>query len=138
MAVGLVASTFDLLHAGHVHLLEEAKLQCYYLICALQTGIPDRPDKNQPVQTVYERWRQVRALACVDQVIPYESEADLLNLLKTTPHDIRFLGSEYENKDFTGKELGDEIVYIPRDHGYSTSELRVRVVAAERNANAKD
>jgi glycerol-3-phosphate cytidylyltransferase len=138
MAIGLVASTFDLLHAGHVHLLEQAAQRCAYLICALQTGIPDRPEKNQPVQSVYERWRQLQALDCVARIIPYESELDLLNLLQTTEYDIRFLGSEYEGKDFTGKELSCEFIYIPRLHGFSTSELRARVAAAERTKHASD
>lgn len=153
MKIGLIASTFDLLHAGHVHFIQRCMANCDTLVCALQTGIHDRPDKNSPVQTVYERWSQVRALRGVGPVIPYESEQDLLNLLKTTKHDVRFLGTDYVGKQFTGMDLysystydGDPIdghidtpyvMYIERNHNYSTSELRKRVAAAETKDDKK-
>lgn len=131
--IGLVCSTFDLLHAGHVIMLEEAKKHCDFLTCALQTHVVDRPEKNRPVQTVYERWKQLSAVKYVDEVIPYESEEDLLNLILSMPKHVRILGSEYERRKWTGSELyfPDSVVYLKRDHFYSTSELRKRVRAAE-------
>lgn len=142
--VGLIASSFDLLHAGHVHFIRTAAENCDRLICALQTDITDRPDKNRPVQTVYERFLQLQAVKGVDRIIPYQSEDDLYNLLVTTPHHLRFLGEEYMGKEITGFNLYEAyaeikdlpakqypcIVYVPRLHDYSSTSLRNRVYAA--------
>ena len=130
--IGLICSTFDLLHAGHVAFIEQAAADCDELWACLQTGIHDRPEKNQPVQTVYERWRQLNALRDVSVIIPYESENDLLSVVSTIPNHTRYVGSEYKGLPVTGAHFADEVVYIPRQHGYSTSELRRRVADAEK------
>lgn len=132
MKIGITASTFDLFHAGHVLMLQEAKQHCDYLICALQTDPSiDRPNKNKPVQSIFERYTQVEACKYVDQVIPYESELDLLNIFASIPLHIRIIGVEYKEKEFTGKQLcidrGIEIYYNSRGHNFSSSELRMRV-----------
>ena len=132
MKIGITASTFDLFHAGHVLMLQEAKQHCDYLICALQTDPSiDRPNKNKPVQSIFERYTQVEACKYVDQVIPYESEIDLLNIFASIPLHIRIIGVEYKEQEFTGKQLcidrGIEIYYNSRGHNFSSSELRMRV-----------
>lgn len=132
MITGFTCSTFDLFHAGHVLMLQEAKMHCDYLICALQTDPSiDRPTKNKPVQTIFERYTQVEACKYVDQVIPYESELDLLNIFASIPLHIRIIGVEYKDKEFTAKQLcvdrGIEIYYNSRGHNFSSSELRSRV-----------
>ncbi len=130
--IGFTASAFDLLHAGHVMMLAEAKSKCDWLICGLQTDPSvDRPHKNKPIQSVVERYAQLSALASVDEVIPYTTEADLLQILSLYPIDIRFIGEEYILKDFTGRQLcedlGIEIYYNSRKHNFSSSELRQRI-----------
>ena len=106
LKVGFTASTFDLLHAGHVQMLLDAKQQCDYLICGLQVDPTlDRPEKNSPVQTVVERYTQLKALACVDEIIPYVYEKDLEDILSMYKIDVRILGDEYATKDFTGKDI---------------------------------
>lgn len=132
MKIGITCSTFDLFHAGHVLMLQEAKMHCDYLICALQTDPSiDRPTKNKPVQTIFERYTQVEACKYVNQVIPYESELDLLNIFASIPLHIRIIGVEYKDKEFTAKQLcvdrGIEIYYNSRGHNFSSSELRSRV-----------
>ena len=133
MKIGFNCSTFDLFHAGHVTMLKTEKQHCDYLIVALQTDPTiDRPDvKNKPVQSVYERYVQLQACRYVDEIIVYETEEDLLNLLKTQTIHIRFLGDEYKTKDFTGKQYclthGIELYYHERFHPYSTSQLRKRI-----------
>lgn len=133
--VGFVASCFDLLHAGHICMLREAKDNCDYLICALQTDPTiDRPDeKNPPVQSVYERYEQLQAVRYVNEIIPYETEESLVDLLLARNPDIRFLGQEYEWKEYTGRELDIEIHYTNREHSFSTTSLRKRVVVNENN-----
>ena len=136
MEIGFTCSSFDLFHAGHVSMLNEAKKFCDYLIVGIQIDPSlDRKEKNKPIQTVIESQRQVRACKFVDEIIVYETEDDLLTLLQTLPIDIRFVGNEYYKKDFTGKSTrhkdGYEIFYNSRDHGYSSSELRRRI--EERN-----
>lgn len=143
--IGFTCSTFDLLHPGHVVLIRSMMEHCEEVWVGLQTSIPDRPEKNKPVQTVYERFVQLEALG-VAKIIPYESEDDLLNLLKTIPPHARFTSYEYYGKPYTGKELYAErlmpldegekifpgdVVYLPRDHTWSTSELRRRVAEEE-------
>jgi glycerol-3-phosphate cytidylyltransferase len=125
---GITASTFDLLHAGHILMLKEAQSVCDYLIVALQVDPTiDRPTKNQPVQSFYERWVQLSSVKYVDEVIPYSSESELLTILQNYNIDIRILGDEYEHKIFTGRELHMEYHYNKRTHGYSSTELRERI-----------
>lgn len=132
LKVGFVASCFDLLHAGHYLMLQEAKSNCDILVVALQTDPSiDRPHKNKPVQTYDERIIQLSGVKYVDLIIKYETENDLLNILTTIFPDVRFLGTDYVGKSYTGDHLSIPIVYIDRSHGYSTSDLRRRVVSAE-------
>ncbi len=122
---GFIAGTFDLFHAGHVHALGWAKMRCDFLVVLLQTQIYDRPQKNQPIQTVYERWMQVRGCKFVDEIIPYESEEDLLDLMCTMDFDYRFLDERYScQEEYTGKYIVKwETHFIPRSHNWSSSEL---------------
>ena len=135
--VGITFSTFDLFHAGHVAMLSEAKNHCDYLIAALQMDPTiDRPDtKNPPIQSIVERQIQVSTNRNVDEVVVYQTEKDLEDLLLILPVDVRILGVEYADKEFTGKQIcisrGIEIVYNGRDHSFSSSSLRKRVAQAE-------
>jgi glycerol-3-phosphate cytidylyltransferase len=139
LRVGIVFSSFDLFHAGHVAMLAEAKNHCDYLIAALQTDPTiDRPDtKNPPIQSIVERQIQVSTNRNVDEVVVYQTEKDLEDLLLILPVDVRILGVEYADKEFTGKQIcinrGIEIVYNGRDHSFSSSSLRKRVAQAEGN-----
>jgi len=133
--IGFTCSTFDLLHAGHVTMLEEAKRECDYLIVGLQNDPTiDRPEKNAPIQSIVERQIQLSAVKYVDEIVIYNTEDDLQDLLLTLPIDIRVLGVEYKGKDFTGREIakqrGSKIVYNGRDHSFSSTSLRKRVVCA--------
>lgn len=138
MKIGFNCSTLDLFHAGHVTMLKVEKQHCDYLIVALQSDPTiDRPDsKNKPVQSLYERFVQISACRYVDEVLVYETEEDLENLLKTQTIHIRFLGDEYKTKPFTGKQYcldkGIELFYHERQHPYSSSGLRKRVYEAEK------
>ena len=133
MRVGFTCSTFDLLHAGHVQMLREAKEQCDYLICGLQVDPSvDREDKNSPIQTVVERYTQLKAIAYVDEIIPYGTEADLEDILTMYQIDVRILGEEYREKDFTGKKRGIQLHFNKRDHRFSSSDLRNRIAERER------
>jgi glycerol-3-phosphate cytidylyltransferase len=132
MIVGFTASAFDLLHAGHVQMLREAREHCDYLICGLQMDPTiDRPDKNAPIQTVVERYTQLKAISYVDEIIPYLTESDLCDILSMYHIDIRILGVEYKEKDFSGKDIcrkrGIDLYFNKRDHRFSTSDLRKRV-----------
>lgn len=132
MKVGFTASTFDLLHAGHVAMLREAKSVCDYLICGLQVDpTADRPKKNQPVQSIVERQAQLAAIKYVDEVIIYCTESDLCDIINMYPIDVRILGEEYRDKDFTGKDecrkRGIQLYFNKRDHRFSSSDLRKRV-----------
>jgi len=131
-SVGFTASAFDLLHAGHVAMLEEAKEQCSWLIVGLQTDPTiDRPEKNKPVQTITERYIQLRACKFVDEIYVYATENDLMDLLAILPINVRIIGSDYKGYNFTGKQFcienGIEIYYNRRSHNLSTSELRNRL-----------
>ena len=134
--IGFTCSTFDLLHAGHVMMLREAKAQCDYLIVGLQTDPTiDRPDtKNPPVQTLVERYTQLKAIGYVDEIIPYQTERDLEDILQMYPIDVRILGEEYREKDFIGKDIcrarSIELHFNERDHRFSTTDLRKRVTSA--------
>ena len=129
MKKGITFGAFDLFHAGHILMLEEAKTVCDYLIVAIQSDPSlDRETKNSPVQSVEEREIQVSACRYVDEVIIYDREADLLEILDTFSWDVRILGEEYKNKDFTGREKYlDRCYFNKRPHNFSTSELRERI-----------
>lgn len=136
--IGITFSTFDLgPHAGHIAMLAEAKNHCDYLIAGLQTDPTiDRPDtKNKPVQSIVERQIQLSATRYVDEVVVYQTEQDLVDLLLILPVDVRILGVEYEDNDFTGRkechDKGIELVFNSRDHSFSSSNLRKRVFIAE-------
>ena len=132
MKIGFTCSTFDLLHAGHIQMLREARSQCDYLMCGLQVDpTVDRKEKAKPVQTIVERYTQLKAVKYVDEIIPYTTEADLEDLLKMYTIDVRILGEEYKDGDFTGRDIcaqrSIDIYYNGRDHRFSTSDLRMRV-----------
>jgi glycerol-3-phosphate cytidylyltransferase len=128
MKKGITASTFDLLHAGHILMLKEAKSVCDYLIVALQVDPTiDRPEKNKPIQSYYERWVQVSAVKYVDEIIPYATEEELRTILQNYDIDIRILGDEYYDRYFTGNDLQMEYHFNKRTHGYSSTELRNRI-----------
>jgi glycerol-3-phosphate cytidylyltransferase len=126
MKVGFTASCFDLLHAGHIAMLAEAKTQCDYLIVGLQTDPSIDGRKPKPIQSVYERWLQLSAVKYVDQIIPYDDENDLLNLLKTTRIDVRIIGEDYLDREFTGKGF-HAVYYNRRRHYWSSTELKGRI-----------
>ena len=130
MKIGFTCSTFDLFHAGHIMMLKEARRQCEHLIVGLQSDPTiDRPDtKNKPVQSMFERFVQLDACKYVDEVIPYSTEKELLDILLSYPISVRIIGEEYEDKEFTGKQLPIEIYYNKRRHSFSTTELRQRVI----------
>ena len=137
MKTGFTCSTFDLFHAGHIMMLKEARTQCDYLIVGLQTDPTiDRPtEKNKPIQSVFERYEQLKACKYVDEVLVYATEKDLVDILLSYPINVRILGNEYEHKNFTGRnecvERGIQFYFNKRDHSFSTTELRQRVVDAE-------
>lgn len=136
MRVGFTASAFDLLHAGHVQMLREAKEQCDYLICGLQLDPSlDRRDKNSPVQSIVERYTQLKGVKYVDEIIPYATERDLEDILNLYRIDVRILGEEYREKEFTGRDIckkrGIDLYFNKRDHRFSSSDLRKRVVESE-------
>lgn len=137
MKIGITFSAFDLLHAGHIKMLEEAKSKCDYLIVGLQTDPTlDRPKKNKPIQTVVERYIQLKGCKFVDEIVPYATEQDLLDVLKSFQIDMRIVGDEYATKNFTGRtyceEEGIELYFNTRDHRFSSSSLRKHI--AEREA----
>jgi glycerol-3-phosphate cytidylyltransferase len=137
MKVGFTCSAFDLLHAGHVQMLREAKEQCDYLICGLQVDPSnDRKDKNSPIQTVVERYTQLKAVSYVDEIIPYGTEKDLEDILELYTINVRILGEEYRDKEFTGKDIcrrrDIELYFNNRDHRFSSSYLRESVIESEK------
>jgi len=140
MKIGITFSTFDLFHAGHIKMLEEAKSNCNYLIVGLQLDPSiDRPEKNKPVQTIVERYVQVKSCKYIDEVVPYVTEQDLIDILSSFKIDVRIIGDEYINKDFTGKEYcktkGIDIYYNKREHRFSSSALRKQVSKSENKKN---
>lgn len=145
MKVGFTASTFDLLHAGHIQMLREAREQCDYLICGLQIDPnADRAEKNKPIQTIVERYTQLKAVSYVDEIIPYAREKDLEDILEMYHINVRILGEEYREKDFTGKDICKrrdiDLHFNKRDHRFSTSDLRKRVCEqhGEKSTSTKD
>lgn len=132
---GFTCSCFDLFHAGHVMMLKEAKEQCEYLIVGLQTDPTlDRPWKNKPVQTVFERYIQLQACSYVDEIVPYATEKELMDILTSYPIDVRIIGEEYRDKQFTGSDLPMEIYFNSRQHSFSTTELRNRILEAKKSS----
>jgi len=134
MRTGITFSAFDLLHAGHVAMLRDAKEQCDYLIVGLQSDPTiDRPDtKNKPTQTMFERYLQLKAVSYVDEVVPYQTEQDVEDILETLNISVRILGEEYRDKDFTGKDICKrrdiKLYFNKRDHRFSTTDLKRRVL----------
>lgn len=129
MKIGFTASAFDLLHAGHVSMLEEAKSVCDYLICGLHVDPSvERQDKNKPVQSLVERYLQLKAVSHVSEIMPYESEQDLIDILLIRRVHIRILGIEYSGTEFTGHEIPIETYFNKRLHRFSSSELRSRLL----------
>ena len=136
MKVGITFSTFDLFHAGHVKMLEEAKHQCDYLIVGLQLDPSlNRPEKNAPSQTIIERYIQLKGSKHIAEIVPYVSEQDLEDILRSFKINVRIIGDEYKEKNFTGRsycdEKGIEVYYNSRDHRFSSSGLREQVKKAE-------
>ena len=134
--IGFTSVVGDMLHAGHCLMLEECKRHCDFLYCGIIADpTTDRPEKNKTIQSLFERYEQVKANKFVDEVIPLSGEADLDLALKSLPIDIRFVGDDYKNKDFTGKHTcearGIQIFYNNRFHGLSSTELRNRIYEAE-------
>jgi glycerol-3-phosphate cytidylyltransferase len=143
LKIGITFSTFDLLHSGHVAMLAEAKNHCDYLIAGLQTDpTKDRPDtKNKPIQSIVERQISLSSNRFVDEIVVYETEQDLIDLILTLPLDVRILGVEYEDTNFTGRNEGTgrgiHHIFNKRDHSFSSSSLRKRVHEAEVNKEQK-
>ena len=137
LRIGFTASQFDMLHAGPIAMLSEAKNHCDYLIAGLQNNAAwDRPEKNAPIQSIVERQIQLAATRYVDEIVVYNTEKDLEDILLTLPIDFRILGVEYQDKEFTGRDICNKrnikLIYNTRDHSFSSSSLRKRVVEAER------
>ena len=140
LRIGFTASQFDMLHAGHIAMLSEARNHCDYLIAGLQNNASwDRPEKNAPIQSIVERQIQLAATRYVDEIVVYNTEKDLEDILLTLPLDVRILGVEYRDKEFTGRDIcvsrDIELIYNKRDHSFSSSSLRKRVVEAESKNN---
>ena len=130
--IGFTCGAFDLLHAGHVVMLEEAASKCDWLVVGLQIDPSvDRPEKNAPIQTIYERFLQLDALSSVNEIVPYSNETCLMDILLTKNIDVRFVGEDYRDKRFTGDELDIPVVYTSRKHSFSSTELRDRVTKGE-------
>lgn len=132
MKIGVVFSCFDLLHAGHIMMLEEAKTQCDWLVVALQSDpTVDRPEKNKPIQSMYERYIQLKGCKYVDEIIPYTTEEEVRLILESRSFDVRIIGEEYKDVDFTGRDICERrnirIYYNSRQHHLSSSELRKRI-----------
>ena len=142
MKIGFTCSTFDLFHAGHVMMLKEAKQQCDYLMVGLQTDpTVDRSWKNKPVQTLLERFIQVQACKYVDEIVPYTTEKELMDILTSYAIDVRIIGEEYRDKQFTGHNLPMAVYFNSRQHSFSTTELRQRVLEAgqiKKNENSNN
>jgi glycerol-3-phosphate cytidylyltransferase len=140
MKIGITFSAFDLLHAGHIKMLEDAKRHCDYLIAALQTDPTiDRPEKNKPTQSVVERYIQLKGCVHVDEIVPYATEQDLEDVLRSFKIDVRIIGDEYENKNFTGRSYCEQkriaLHFNSRDHRFSSSSLRKEVTEKENIKN---
>jgi len=137
--IGFTASTFDLLHAGHIIMLQQAKTQCDFLIVGLLTDpTRDRPNKNYPIQTSFERWLQAQAIKAVDKLIPFDTEEDLETMIKILKPNIRFVGEEYKGKPHTGHDIPNvKIIYNKREHNYGSTQLRQKIYKQECEKIAK-
>lgn len=125
---GFTCGAFDLCHAGHMMMFRECSAQCDYLIVGLQTNPQiDRPEKNKPVMSLFERYAILKSIRYIDEIVVYETEDDLVNLLKYLKPDVRFVGADHKDKPFTGDTLPIKVVFNSRDHNFSTSELRKRL-----------
>ena len=136
--IGITCSTFDLLHACHIIMLEECKKYCDYLICVLQVDPTiDRSEKNKPIQSLVERYIQLDAVQYVDKIIPYTTEEELISIFSSLDLDVRIIGEEYKDTEFTAKNIcqkrGIKLVYNKRDHDFSTTNLRERIYNQESN-----
>lgn len=136
--IGITCSTFDLLHTGHIIMLEECKKHCDFLICALQVDPTiDRKEKNKPIQSLVERYIQLDAVKFVDKIIPYSTEEELITIFSSLDLDVRIIGEEYKDKEFTAKDVcrkrGIKLVYNKREHDFSTTNLRERIYNQESN-----
>jgi len=136
MKTGVTFSTFDLLHAGHILMLKEAKSVCDYLICGLHVDPQiERPNKNKPIQSLVERYIQLSSVKYVDEIIPYNYEKDLHDILLGYPINIRIIGADYKGENFSGLDIcqskGIEIYYNERSHNFSSTELRKRISKVE-------
>lgn len=130
--IGFTCGAMDLLHAGHVLMLKECREKCDYLIVGLQTDPTlDRPEKNKPTETIEERMIRLEGCKYVDEIVLYNTEVDLYNLLKKLSPNVRFIGKDWKNKNFTGKDLDIEIIFNSRDHNYSSSSLRERIISSK-------
>ena len=134
MKIGITFSSFDLFHAGHVKMIEECKRNCDYLIVGLQTDPTiDRPNKNKPIQSVVERYIQLKGCKFIDEIIPYSTEDELMEILQSHKIDVRFVGEDYLEKDFTGKQFcldnNINLFFNSRKHSYSSSGLRSKIKA---------
>lgn len=128
MITGFTCSAFDLLHAGHILMLKEAREYCDYLIVGLHTNPRiDRKEKNAPIESTWERFERLRGCKFIDEIIPYDTEYDLYNILQSRRIDVRFLGEEYIDEQYTGKDLGIRVHYTKRRHNLSSSALRARL-----------
>ena len=132
--VGITFGSFDLCHYGHALMFEECKEYCDYLIVGVQSDPSiDRPEKNPPIQSHKERLGIVNSIKFVDEVKPYDTESDVITMLKEVNPDVRILGADHQGIEFTGHDLDIKCVFNSRDHGYSTNELRKRVFESEKN-----
>ena len=136
MIKGVIAGNFDAMHPGYIKMFNEMKQHCSVLVVLLQTDPTiDRPEKNQPIQSVFERYVQLEGCKYIDEIIPYATEQDLVDILLTYNINVRFIGEEYKTKDFTGKQIcvdkGIKIHYNSRQHSFSTSGLRKRISEAK-------
>jgi glycerol-3-phosphate cytidylyltransferase len=138
MVKGFTCGAMDVFHSGHVLMLKECKKSCDYLIVGLHTNPRlDRPEKNKPVQSLVERYIQLNGSKYVDEIVPYETESDLVEILKAFDYDVRFVGYDWKDKPFTGYDIPghlDKVIYNQREHDYSSSGLRKRVYLAERQS----
>ena len=136
--VGFTCSAFDLLHTGHVLMLKDAKKHCDFLIVGLHSNPKlDRPNKNAPIQSLNERKIQLKAVKYIDEILIYDTESDLYKILKKIKPDLRILGSDYKNKDFTGKDLNIPIYFHERNHDFSSSKLREKIYKSSVNLSEK-
>jgi glycerol-3-phosphate cytidylyltransferase len=125
MKKGFIAGSFDVIHPGYIHMFEEAKNNCDYLIIGLQTDPTiERSEKIKPILDYWDRFKILTSIKYIDQIYSYTLENDLFNLLKTIKPDIRFLGDDYKNKPITGYELNIPVHYIDRSHGWSTTKFK--------------